>query len=170
MDFADFCTSFDATDIGVTGSRRGPVTQEQGEALVFMIENLHEHGAMALHHGKALGVDKFCHMRAYRLSMSGMTARVYPPLKGTYRAENLPMWPGCHEFAPKAYGARDWDIVQASAVLLAAPGFPEFDPRSGRSGTWLTVRYALRLRMPVYTADTLGNIEHYNITREVVVG
>jgi hypothetical protein len=161
-DFADFCTQFDGTDIGVSGWRYGPATPQQAQALVFMIENLHEHGATCLHHGRAIGVDAFAHDRAYRLASSGMVAYVHPPSNDKFMVRKLTMWPGCFEFAPKPYGVRDRDIATSSAVLLAGPQYPRSHPDSRRSGTWLTVSLALDLGVPVFVADTLGRIHDYS--------
>jgi hypothetical protein len=162
VDFAEFCTQFDGTDIGVTGTRWS-ASAEQYNSLAFAIENLHEHGANRLHHGGAIGVDSEAHWRACRLASSGMTVTIHPPIKKRYAAKidfvgrmdsyGLKIWPGCEVLPDKAFGARDYDIVLASGVLLAVPQLPHDHPLSAHSGTWLTVGFALKEGVPVYVID-----------------
>lgn len=157
MDFAEFCALGAPEEIGISGTRQGS-SQQQRDALAFAIENLHEHGALRLHHGKCQGIDAFAHGRAYRLRSSGMVVTVHPPVKAQFMACDLPMWRGCIELGPAAYHLRDLEIVRDSGVLLAAPLRAEDDPRSKHSGTWLTVRFARSEKVPVYLCDSMGNI------------
>lgn len=47
------------------------------------------------------------------------------------------------------YRARNTRIVELSDEIIAIPEAPEHDPRSRRSGTWMTVRIARRAGKPV---------------------
>lgn len=47
------------------------------------------------------------------------------------------------------YRDRDQAMIDHGAALLAKPSHPEDDPRSRRSGTWLTVRLARAAGKPV---------------------
>lgn len=49
-----------------------------------------------------------------------------------------------------SYAYRDQQIVNASDELAAFPRYPEADPRSARSGTWLTVRLARQRSIPIH--------------------
>jgi hypothetical protein len=48
-----------------------------------------------------------------------------------------------------SYRQRDQAIVDASDELFYCAQYPESDPRSQRSGTWLTKRLAVRAGVPV---------------------
>lgn len=169
MDFEEFCTKYEGGDFGVSGSRRvGQAGDVRTQAFEFAIENLHEHGGHRLHHGAAVGIDSLAHWRAYRLKDSGMTVTLHPPIKkrwaavinhsGKFGNEGLLLWPGCEVLPDRAYGARDYDIVKASRVLVAVPEFPYDDYRSRHSGTWLTVSFAWREGVPVFCIAEDGSI------------
>jgi hypothetical protein len=59
----------------------------------------------------------------------------------------------CHEHIQMEHGTtyrqRDAMVVLHGDNLLAFPLYPEDDPRSKRSGTWMTVRLAKRAAKPV---------------------
>lgn len=55
------------------------------------------------------------------------------------------------------YRDRNAEIVRVSGWIYAAPAHPEHDPRSRRSGTWMTVRIARREGVPIRLPDWLEN-------------
>jgi len=54
------------------------------------------------------------------------------------------------------YRQRNEQILKHSDLLVAAAEAPEFDARSRRSGTWMTVRIARTLEIPVNTLILSG--------------
>ncbi len=59
---------------------------------------------------------------------------------------------------PREYMLRNQDIVDACHLLIAAP-FGE-EQRHPRSGTWATIRKAVRAKKRVVIVDAKGNIEY----------
>jgi len=118
--------------IGFTGGRRLP-SHEQLEWLTETLAELYEPGA-ELHHGDCVGKDATAHAVALRL---GYRVVVHPPDVDFFRAH-------CRDFAEirplRPYLLRNNDIIHETSVLVAVP---DGGPR-GRSGTWYTVRRALR--------------------------
>ena len=57
---------------------------------------------------------------------------------------------------PKKYLDRNHDIVDASAEMLALPSGPE---KMRGSGTWATIRYARRTRVPLLICWPDGRVE-----------
>lgn len=49
----------------------------------------------------------------------------------------------------KPYRTRNLDIVSVSDILIACPAYPEDNHKSGRSGTWQTVRMARQSDIPI---------------------
>ncbi len=141
-------------EFGVSGTRFGS-TPEQHLGLKFMIEHLHANGLHIMHHGKCKGIDSEAHMMAYKLRSSGMKTIIHPPIKSSWRNDELPVdhsW--VRELPRREYWERDRDIAVAGAVLLVAP----LADLSLPSGTAKTAGYARRYRRLVYWVDRLGNI------------
>ena len=100
----------------------------------------------------------------------GYTVIVHPPENDRYRAHCI----GIENREPKGYLERNCDIVDESAILLALPKRKEvamiferhvpLKPSETplRSGTWSTVRYALR-RGTVEDVTIIGHsgVWHY---------
>lgn len=153
MSEIDFSILEDITHIGVSGSRYVP-TPEALNGLKFLIDQLQSLGARFLHQGCCTGWDEASIPLAQK---AGITVVGHPPLDERFMSEiaiarSELLWPY------KDYHARDLDIAFESAVLLIGPRYPEGDPRSKRSGTWLTTRYARDYNTRVYSCDTTGNI------------
>ncbi len=136
--------------VGFTGTQRG-MTGPQRESVVRLLGSLKPG---AVHHGDCVGADTTFHDLCNR---QGIPIIIHPPLQGRKRAmcngRNVTI------LAPKAFLARNRDIVDASDVLIAAP-FEEKEVL--RSGTWATVRYAEQARRPVYLVLPSGRVMHSN--------
>ncbi len=118
--------------IGFTGGRRLP-SHEQLEWLTETLAELYEPGA-ELHHGDCVGKDATAHLVALRI---GYRVVVHPPDVDFFRAHCV----GFAEMrAQRPYLLRNNDIVRETATLVAVP---DGGPR-GRSGTWYTVRRAIK--------------------------
>lgn len=130
--------------IGFTGTRKG-LTPHQQEWL---------HGAVAFggdfHHGACRGADEMLHHYAKEF---GCAIIVHPPSNPRLRMAYDPYatW-----LPAKDYLARDRDIVDDSKMLLACPDGPERQ----QSGTWYTVRYAIKSGIPVAICYPNGNVDH----------
>ena len=115
--------------VGFTGTQHG-MTPQQKLALVSLLEQVK---ATELHHGDCIGADFEAHVLALGM---GLRIVVHPPLNPFKRAY-CPSATDCRE--PKEYLARNRDIVDETALLVAAP---KTQDEQIRSGTWSTWRYA----------------------------
>lgn len=125
--------------IGFTGTRRG-MTVPQARGVVRFLAFQPESVA-GFHHGDCVGADAQAHSLALQVGIRRI--EIHPPSDPRARA----FCQGAavvHE--EKSYRDRNHDIVDASHLLLAAPGGQE----GKRSGTWATIRYARRAAgMPI---------------------
>jgi len=64
-----------------------------------------------------------------------------------------------------SYRDRNLNIVRLSNKLIGFPRYPEHDPRSRRSGTWMTVRIARRLGV-TYKTNVLDGPESTELPYE----
>jgi hypothetical protein len=114
-----------------------------------LLSQLEQRGPATLHLGDCIHADAECHAIALWLDcwQGGVKQPMFylvghPPLDNNAAAH-------CNYHAtrePKAYLARDADIVFESEELLACPANFEEELRSG---TWTTIRMALRADKPV---------------------
>lgn len=143
------------TSVGVSGTR-GDMPIEQQHAFFDLILRQLRSGATQLHHGACTGADAFAHF--HMISQAGVITHVHPPADKKCSAEpSLMRHSRRVDHEAKAYGERNDDIVRAIDVLVAAPQYPEKDPRSKRSGTWQTIRKAAAAGKPVFIADADGS-------------
>lgn len=125
-------------NIGFTGTRSG-LTQEQSANLATLLLNV-PHEDTWFHHGDCVGSDAQAAQVAKQL---GYQICIHPPLNQSLRAH-------CEGdlILPEAdYLERDREIVLACEELIATPKEmckPEASPTRG-SGTWYTIRHALKL-------------------------
>lgn len=124
--------------VGVTGTRYGCTLAQlswlntQLSSLDFTSSNS---TPIVLHHGDCIGVDEETYGLAHE---RGWLTHAHPPDNPKWRAHTRPNnWTD----EPLPYHTRDYVMVDSVRVLLAVPrasikSLP-------RSGTWLTVRYAL---------------------------
>ena len=132
--------------VGFTGTRTG-MTSEQEKTFSKLIKKLNP---SEFRHGDCIGSDLQAHVVVKKL---GVRIVVHPPLNSMKRA----LAPDPDEVLPKReYLERNRDIVDASDILIATP-----ESRMGvqRSGTWATVRYAMREKKPVILIFPDGVVE-----------
>lgn len=136
------------TDVGFTGSRLTPTTAQVVWLTMALNELRAVNGVVMLHHGDCLGADAVANDVAIYV---GHTVKLHPPSNPKHRAY-------CKGFAdtavPKAYLDRNHDIVDESNFIYALPSGPE----QLRSGTWSTVRYAVRNGKTVYGCYPNGRV------------
>jgi len=133
--------------IGITGTRDGGTL----DALYTLRAVLSALQPTWLHHGDCVGVDSEAHTNCR--SMSPKTKiHSHPPVNSLYRAHR----DADEESVPKEYLERNQDIVDVSCLLIA---IPKTVTEEKRSGTWSTVRYAIRRGIPVMLICPNGDIE-----------
>lgn len=121
--------------VGFTGTQVGVTPQQLVSLLGVMTKLRHA----TLHHGDCVGADNQAHVIAREL---GMRVVLHPPDNDVKRA--FCDFDECRLARP--YLDRNRDIVNESDILVACP--KEKDEQL-RSGTWATIRYARRIKMPV---------------------
>ena len=125
--------------VGFTGTQRG-MTPEQDETVRKAFRRMEdEGGSQWAAHGDCIGADAEFHDIAREFDMK---VAIFPPENPSKRA-----WKEgdtCAE--PKPYLDRNKDIVDEVDYMLATPG--EFEEVL-RSGTWSTIRYAIKQQVPV---------------------
>ena len=122
--------------IGFTGTQNG-MTPEQIGTVNYL---LGKHKPEEVHHGDCKGADADFHniSRTHKIDVV-----LHPPIKDVKRA----FCSDYFEAAPKKdYLDRNRDIVDACELLIATPKEKEMQQRSG---TWYTIRYALRMHRRV---------------------
>lgn len=148
------------TVVGVSGTSRG-MTFPQLRSATRVLDGLIAHaGAHELRHGDCVGADAQFHSIALAL---GLRVCVHPPVIRSRRAF-CDVRPGVDRvMEPDEYMARNTAIVEASSLLIAAP--KEFTEIM-RSGTWSTVRRALRRQKRVIIVWPTGDVcEDYATAR-----
>lgn len=128
--------------LGFTGTRKGLSVHQQDWLLKYL-------PVAEIHHGACVGADELMHCYAMA---SRLPVVVHPPLKAELR---MPYDPGATWLPAKEYLERDRDIVDATQALFATPDGPE----RTQSGTWYTVRYAVKTSKPVYICYPDGSLE-----------
>lgn len=130
--------------LGMTGTRNA-ITHAQYAWLGIEIADCHE-----FHHGACVGADAAGH----HLAMSQQKrVIVHPP---TDQRLMMPFDGMVWNWKPaKPYLDRNRDIVDESDRLIALPEGPE----RPKSGTWHTIRYAVRAGKPVAICYPDGDVE-----------
>lgn len=136
--------------VGFTGTQRG-MTQQQKEKFFEVIEALFPD---EFHHGDCIGADEDAH---YICCVFHYSIIIHPPTVATKRAFCRHEGEGSYVvLPPKDYMARNQDIVDAVEVLVATPkGYAE----ELRSGTWATVRRAVKANRIVFVIWPNGKFQ-----------
>jgi hypothetical protein len=129
--------------IGFTGTRQG-MTSAQKLAFLQILAMMK---ATVLVHGDCVGADADAHRTAHAV---GMEVEIRP-------CNFLNMRAHC-EGATKTYPvttalARNRDIVDRCDAVIATPATAE---EQSRGGTWYTIRYALKIKRPLFIIDPDG--------------
>lgn len=131
--------------IGFTGTQRGMTTLQRAK-VDWILAIYATAGATTFHHGDCVGADAEAHSLA---RSRGYAVVVHPPTNPAKRANLV----GDATRPAKAYLDRNRDIVDATDVLVAAPGEEE---EKLRSGTWSTIRYARKVGRLIATVYPSG--------------
>ncbi len=131
--------------LGFTGSRYGMSTEQKAtfKSLLYELTN-DGHTIKEFHHGGCVGADSNAHYFV-RVLMPGCHIVIH---QGPANKTEFKSWVrGDTMLAPKAFLARNIDIIDASDLMIATP-LEEAEPVRG-GGTWHTVRNARRLNRPL---------------------
>jgi hypothetical protein len=135
--------------VGTTGSQTG-MTKRQYQAANSIVPIILDRNKNIGHHGDCIGSDKQFHKL---MKKSGARIVIHPPLKENKRAF-------CKKadlvLKPKEYIERNHDIVDQTKVLIATP---KSKKEEKRSGTWATIRYARKLKRPIYFIFPDGKVK-----------
>jgi hypothetical protein len=132
--------------VGYTGPRTGMTEAQSGQLTI----ELHQAGATELHHGDCRGGDLQAHNIGRKL---GLRIVGHPPTASGLRAFCV-----CDELRePRAFLVRNRAVVLETELLIATPSGPE----RLRSGTWSTIRYARRMRVPLIIIHPDGHTESW---------
>ena len=132
--------------IAFTGTRSPQRDNTKKLAAIFQI--LQEFGYTKLHHGDCIGGDRQAHDAAIQC---GLNVTVRPPEKTLFRAftnHGPPRTQQVQLKGARSYMERNQNIVDASNILIAIPK-GSVSKEELRSGTWSTVRYARKKRLPI---------------------
>lgn len=140
--------------LGFTGTREG-MTNVQREGVA---EFLRVNRPTVVHHGDCIGADSEFHDSALLLSEPPPRIETHPCDLATFRANRKA--DVVHPI--KSPKERNQDIVNASEQLLAAPKTVVFG--SSRSGTWQTIRLALRGKKTVTVVWPDGTVQAWGYT------
>lgn len=130
--------------VGFTGSRDG-LTIEARQVLEYYISNLN---ITEFHHGDCVGADRTAHQIAWDKNIFTV---IHPPKNDKYRAFCL----GDVCLPEKDYLIRNKDIVRSCQLLLACPSSKT---EVLRSGTWSTIRHAIKLKIKVIVIYPDGSV------------
>ena len=122
--------------VGFTGTRRG-LTEKQRHRLKMA---LCHSGVCEFHHGDCVGADQEAAELVAAFGRSRIV--VHPPSVSSQRAYT----PWGTARTPKGYLERNRDIVRETQVLVGCPGEQQ---EILRSGTWATIRFAIKLGRPI---------------------
>lgn len=113
------------------------MTDEQKEAVTRRLKGVSE-----FHHGDCVGADAEAHDIAYDVHQPVIV--VHPPLNEKGRAFKQ----GDVILPQREYQDRNHDIVDATDYLIATPD--SYTEKFRGSGTWATIRYAVKKGKTVY--------------------
>lgn len=142
-----------ANILGVTATRNGLTDVQKTVIFPILLWHYAEAVGSTLHHGDCVGGDADLCAIAREI---GYTLHCHPPDKDRLRAFVV------SEFVddPLPYLDRNKVIVNRVQLLLAAPGEEE---EVLHSGTWSTIRYALKMGRPVILVLPSGRIKKLNM-------
>ena len=124
--------------IGFAGTQKG-MSNNQKEQVWKLLTHIRIHIA---HHGDCIGADAQFHKMLQELKIP----IVIHPASGV--GEKRAFCAGFDYIKPeKSPLTRNKDIVDVSHVMIAAP---KGEKEQIRSGTWATIRYALKMKKPIY--------------------
>jgi len=133
-DLGEVATKISPKILGFTGTRQGMSAQQNISINLLTMGQYTE-----IHHGDCVGADEAMDLIAEN---NGIRRVIHPPLDSKLRA----YCKGDIILLPKEYLARNRAIVKACDTLIGCPA--ETSPQN-RSGTWYTIRHAIKIGLQV---------------------
>lgn len=137
--------------LGLTGSRIEPTWQQKETLKEWLVLLNEERVIVDLHHGDCIGADSVI-QAIIEARFPTINVIIHPPINEKYRAFNKGLI-----LPRKEYLERNKDIVDSCDLLIA---FPKDKTEVLRSGTWSTIRYAVKKFKTVKIFLPNGRIEH----------
>jgi hypothetical protein len=134
--------------LGFTGSRNG-MTDAQKKAFSAFISDKN----LEFAHGDCIGSDADAHALALLVTKRII---IHPPTAHGMRAFCTPYF---KIHAPLPYLRRNNSIVDSTDMLFAVPNSTQ---EQVRSGTWSTIRYALKQKKPIHIVYPDGTLADFN--------
>jgi len=146
--------------IGITGSRKGTTPRQLFRFHIILLNISKQNIISELHHGDCVGFDEEAH-KLVELNHKNINIHIHPPSYHKHRAFCETDDKFMHKEKP--FLIRNKDIVNVTDILIAGP-----NSRKGklRSGTWSTIRYALKKDKEIYIIYPDGAWEHKNALKE----
>lgn len=140
--------------LGFTGTREEPTREQRLWLVDYLLENAPEE----FHHGCCVGADEFAHRAAKQCDIKSRIQIVLHPPEDTKAEMRYDPWEytDCVWYPRKPYMVRNHDIVDAVDTMVALPN----GSAKVRSGTWSTVRYAMKVGKPVTICMPDGTINY----------
>lgn len=141
----------DVVDIGFSGTRDG-MTAIQKNKVSLLLAACYNPGSIKGHHGDCVGADAEFHVICREL---GFKTVIHLPVD-----EDLRAFCTADEYRdPLTYLKRNRCIVAECRIMMAAPPTMEELPRGG---TWYTIRYTRKLKIPTFLWIILpdGQVSH----------
>ena len=146
------------TCVGFTGTRRGLTAEQHTSLRAYLSEKMSR--MSVFHHGCCVGADA---------AAAALVAEVLPTvvieahpctIRSMTDAASIRLSTVIHPTAPPL--DRNKTIVDRSDILIACPGGPN---EERRSGTWYTVRYARRTGKPITFVWPDGSCTNHIVAR-----
>lgn len=156
--------------VGFTGTREGMTDLQKAavKALLTMLRAVSQgcdSGPDWFHHGDCIGADSDFHDICVEMGFED-DIRIHPPENSKHRAYKFNAFDFRRVRDEKPYLERNRDIVEASrygGVLIACPKAKPKDGEVVTGGTWYTVEYALKKRVPVIVVWPDGAVERLGV-------
>jgi hypothetical protein len=142
--------------VGFTGTRQG-MSLVQKEIFKRIIKELQP---TEFHHGDCIGADKNAH-EVLRNICPETKIILHPGITKDKISRNRAFCKGDVLYEVKDYLPRNKDIVDYSDIIVGTPKEDTFDYHT-RSGTWFTLRYALKCRKKTIIIFPMGDIRTEN--------
>jgi len=145
--------------IGFTGTREG-MNKMQKKNFTYLLNSFSEDMSIAeFHHGDCVGADADAHKLILDfndfppLNSRECEIHIHPPKDDSLQAKCEGF---CKYYKPATYLARNRNIVDSVDIMVAVSATPH---EILKGGTWYTINYARRNKVPVWILYPNGKVE-----------